>query len=397
MAGTPVTVYPGCAPYPAAEKARRIPAHLPAAVPSMKELTLHAWHADRGARFGEFAGFNMPLYYGRPIEEHQAVRNAVGVFDISHMGQFTVAGADAQAFLQHALANDVAAMVDGQALYSPLCREDGGVLDDLIVYRHDPTRYRVIVNAGTRAKDLAWLEGLAADFAAEVRDLSPDWCLFAVQGPQAFERLAPHLGMAPGGLGYYHFAETEAFGVPVFLARTGYTGEPGCELAVPAARAEEVWRGLTETLALPPIGLVARDTLRLEAAMALYGHELREAWHPLESGLAWAVKLDGPADFVGKAALQRAQAAGVTHRLVGLELTGRGIAREGYAVLEGGRPVGEVTSGSLSPTLGKAIALAHVEARVAKVGTPLAVEVRGRPVEAVVVRRPFYRNPALRA
>jgi aminomethyltransferase len=363
----------------------------------MKRLPLHDQHQAAGAKFGEFAGYEMPLYYGKPIEEHHIVRRQAGVFDISHMGQFELGGARAEACLHYALTADVRAMADGDALYSPLCREDGGVLDDLIVYRYERRRYRIIVNAATREKDFGWLRCLAEDFDCTLEDRSEGLCLLAVQGPQAFERLAPHVEHPPGGLTYYSFVETRAFGIPVFLARTGYTGEPGCELAVAAAQAHALWGHLTGQLAIAPIGLAARDTLRLEACMALYGHELREEWHPLESGLAWAVRLDAPDDFIGKKALLAIRGVGFRHRLVGLETTGRGIPREGYRVLHDGEEVGAVTSGGLSPSTGKSVALARIHQEVAAIGTKLQVEVRGQGVDAVVVRRPFYKNPALKA
>jgi aminomethyltransferase len=363
----------------------------------MRHLPLHAWHAAHGAKMGEFAGFAMPLYYGKPLEEHHRVRRQAGVFDISHMGQFTLTGRGAEALLRRLLPNDVAGMSGGAALYSPLCRDDGGVLDDLIVYRLQPERWRIIVNAATREKDFAWMQRHVGGYPAELKDVSGDCALFAVQGPEAFARLAPCCGMPPGRLRYYTFAETTCLGVPVFLARTGYTGEPGCEIAVSRDQAQALWEGLTGELALPPIGLAARDTLRLEAALPLYGHELREEWNPLECGLAWTVKLAPGRDFIGRAALERVKAEGARHAQAGLEIIGRGIPREGYRVLSEGRDVGVVTSGSLSPTLGKPIALARLEAHLARVGTRLQVEIRDKPVEAVVVARPFYRNPALRA
>ncbi len=362
-----------------------------------KKLPLHHRHEALGAKLGEFAGYTMPLYYTRPVEEHHAVRKTAGVFDITHMGQFEARGPGAEALLQNALTNDVRAMADGEALYSPICREDGGVLDDLIVYRHGPAHYRIIVNAGNRAKDFAWLAGLAANFEAELTDLSAGYCLFAVQGPEAFARLAPHFATPPGSLGYYAFCETEGFGAPLFVARTGYTGEPGCEIAVEIDHAERIWAELTESLGITPIGLAARDTLRLEACMALYGHELREEWNPLESGVGWAVKLDGEDDFVGKAALREAKQAGPAYRLAGIELKGRGIPRENYPVSDGQQAVGMVTSGALTPTTGRALAMARLKVGVAKLGTPLFVEIRGKQVEAVVAPRPFYKNPALRA
>lgn len=363
----------------------------------MKLLPLDAHHESLGAKFGEFAGYRMPLYYGKPIDEHHQVRKAAGIFDISHMGQFRVTGPQAEAMLAYTLPNAVAAMQEGDALYSPMCREDGGVLDDLIIYRYGPERYRVIVNGATKDKDLEWMQGVAERFEAEVEDMSDGLCLLAVQGPQTFDKLRPHAATPPDTLKYYSFTETKLFGTPVFLARTGYTGEPGCEMAVAREHAGALWDKLTGELGIAPIGLAARDTLRLEAAMPLYGHELSEDWHPLECGLGWAVKLNREDDFIGKKALQAVKATNHAYRAVGLEITGRGIAREHYPVLKNGEPVGGVTSGALSPTLGKAIALARVRSEVAKVETPLQVEVRGRPVEAVVVRRPFYKNDALKA
>nr|NIP73076.1 glycine cleavage system aminomethyltransferase GcvT [Gammaproteobacteria bacterium]NIR98002.1 glycine cleavage system aminomethyltransferase GcvT [Gammaproteobacteria bacterium]NIT63697.1 glycine cleavage system aminomethyltransferase GcvT [Gammaproteobacteria bacterium]NIV20656.1 glycine cleavage system aminomethyltransferase GcvT [Gammaproteobacteria bacterium]NIY32277.1 glycine cleavage system aminomethyltransferase GcvT [Gammaproteobacteria bacterium] len=243
----------------------------------------------------------------------------------------------------------------------------------------------------------AWLTALAHQYDSELTDLSADWCLFAVQGPEAFARLRDNAAHPPDTLGYYAFTESEVCGVPAFVARTGYTGEPGCEVAVPVAHAREVWARLTGQLGLHPIGLAARDTLRLEACMALYGHELREEWHPFESGLGWTIDLEQEDDFIGKKALLAIRGVGYPYRLVGVEVTGRGIPREGYPVLHQGDEVGHVTSGALSPTTGRSIALARIRAEAAKIGTPLEVSVRDKPVAAEVVRRPFYKNPALRA
>ena len=310
----------------------------------MNRLPLHDLHRAAGATFGEFAGFEMPLYYSKPLEEHHTVRRQVGVFDISHMGQFLLSGERAGEMLGYALPGDVAGMADGDALYAPLCKEDGGVLDDLIVYRYGPQRYRIIVNGATHAKDYDWLLCIAEDYGCRLEDISADWCLLAVQGAQAFARLAPHVERAPGSLRYYTFCETRAFGTPAFLARTGYTGEPGCEIALPRSAAAALWERLTGELSIVPVGLAARDTLRLEAAMPLYGHELREEWHPLECGLGWALRLDGPAEFVGKKALLAIRGVGYPYRQVGLEVTGRGIPREGYRVLQGPEEVGTVTS-----------------------------------------------------
>ncbi|MCZ6627285.1 MAG: glycine cleavage system aminomethyltransferase GcvT [SAR324 cluster bacterium] len=364
----------------------------------MQELPLQHRHEAACAKFGEFAGYRMPLYYSKPIEEHHTVRKAVGVFDITHMGQFVAEGEQAEAFLQYALPNDVTTMQDGYALYSPLCREDGGVLDDLIIYRHSPRHYRIIVNAGNRERDFQWLEGLAGRFEVGLRDVSSGHCLFAVQGPEAFARLRGELEHSPGDLGYYRFTETRGFGVPLFTARTGYTGEPGCEIAMAREHAEQVWDQLTGSLGITPIGLAARDTLRLEACMALYGHELREEWNPLECGLGWTVKLKGEQDFLGKQALLTVKDRGVAYKLVGLEVTGRGIPRGDYPVLdESGAEAGVVTSGAMTPTTGRPLAMARVKAALAALDTRLLVEIRGKQLQARVVSRPFYKNPALRA
>ncbi|MDH4247083.1 MAG: glycine cleavage system aminomethyltransferase GcvT [Deltaproteobacteria bacterium] len=362
----------------------------------MKKLPLHEQHTSLGARFGEFAGYDMPLYYTKPLEEHHTVRTAAGLFDISHMGQFQLSGPQAEDMLDYVLPNAVRTMADGDALYSPMLREDGGILDDLIIYRHDSRRFHIIVNGATKDKDLSWLQDIKTRFKADLVDSSEDTCLLAVQGPRVFGLLAPHLGVNPGALPYYSFRETQAFGLPVFLARTGYTGEPGCELSVQRKLAPELWRQLI-ALGITPIGLAARDTLRLEAAMSLYGHELTEAWHPLETGLGWTVHMEDKGDYIGRIALRAIQANGFSYRLVGLELLGRGIAREGYLVQNRGAAVGHVTSGALSPTLGKSIALARIRVESAAVGTAVQVEIRGRPVEALVVKKPFYKNPALKA
>ncbi|MDH4224874.1 MAG: glycine cleavage system aminomethyltransferase GcvT [Deltaproteobacteria bacterium] len=362
----------------------------------MKKLPLHAWHQLRGAKAGEYAGFTMPLYYSQPLAEHKAVRDRAGVFDISHMGQFVCTGEKATAMLQYALANDVKSIGDGQALYSPLCKQDGGVLDDLIIYRYSPDRYRIIVNADTRQKDFNWLTALAGMFGVELSDLSAGQCLFAIQGPQAMALLAPHCGADPANLKFFGFMETTLFGANVFMARTGYTGEPGVEVSVALEDGLGVWESITEKLAIPPIGLVARDTLRLEPGYSLYGHELKEEWSPLESGIGWAVRLDVDDDFIGKEALFSLTGRGTDYLRAGLELIERGIPRADYPVTDGQQQVGIVTSGALSPTTGKSIALIRVQAPLAKPGTRLFVDIRGKPVEAVVVKLPFYVNPALR-
>lgn len=362
----------------------------------MKQLPLHSQHEALKAKFGEFADFNMPLYYTKPLEEHHAVRKDAGVFDISHMGQFILAGERAEEMLNYVLSSNVMALKNGQALYSLMCREDGGILDDLIIYRYDADRYRMIVNAGTREQDFLWLADLATQFDVRIDDISSKFCLFAVQGPTALGKLDRVISPRPSSMDYFSFMETKSLGEEIFLARTGYTGEPGLEIAVPVEGAAGFWRHLVEELRITPIGLAARDTLRLEACLPLYGHEMDLARHPLESGLGWSVPMDEDADFIGKKALTAIKGVGFPYRLVGLEITTRGIPREDYPVLQNGAVVGRVTSGVLSPTTGKGIALARVRIPNHKTGTALQVEIRGKGVDAVVVPRPFYKNPNLR-
>ncbi|MDH5751252.1 MAG: glycine cleavage system aminomethyltransferase GcvT [Deltaproteobacteria bacterium] len=363
----------------------------------MKKLLLHEEHQRLGAVFGDFAGYEMPLYYSRPLEEHHSVRRQAGVFDISHMGQLRVEGPQAREMLDYAMPNNVAAMADGDALYTPMLREDGGILDDLIVYRHSENRFQLIVNGATKQKDREWLDDIAMKFDAEILNLEEERSLFAVQGPKTFGILEPYTEHPPGKMGYFTFRETRLFGIPVFLARTGYTGEPGCEIAVRTQSARELWNRLVGDLGITPIGLAARDSLRMEASLPLYGHEMSEERHPFESGLGWTIKMKVKGDFIGRKALEAIKASHYLYSQAGLEISGRGIAREGYTVFLEGKKVGQITSGVLSPTLGKAIALARIRTKAAQLGNRLEVDIRGRMVEALVVKRPFYENPAVKA
>ena len=312
----------------------------------MKQLPLHSQHAALKAKFGEFAGFNMPLYYTKPLEEHHAVRKDAGVFDISHMGQFMVTGERAGEMLNFALSSNVRALKNGQALYSLMCREDGGILDDLIIYRYDAARYRMIVNAATRERDFLWLVELAGRFDTRIDDVTSKFCLFAVQGPKALDKLDGMIDPGPSAMDYFTFMEAESLGKEVFLARTGYTGEPGLEMAVPVEMATDYWRHLVETLAIAPIGLAARNTLRLEACLPLYGHEMNLQRHPWECGLGWSVHMEEDEDFIGKKALTAIKGVGYPFRLVGLEMSDRGIPREDYPVLQRGGEIGNRPSHS---------------------------------------------------
>jgi aminomethyltransferase len=322
------------------------------------------------------------------------VRQAAGLFDVSHMGQLAVRGAGAERFLDALTPNHVAKLAIGRAHYSGLLNEGGTYLDDLLVYRLDAADFLLVVNASNRERDAEWVRRHApAD--AEVTDVSDDWALLALQGPRAAEILAPLTDLDLGTLRYYGFAGGQVDGHRALVSRTGYTGEDGFELFVDPDAAAPLWRRLLATgtpLGLQPAGLGARDTLRLEAGMALYGHELDETTTPWEAGLDWVVKLD-KGEFLGREALVRQRERGVPRRLVGFDVTGRGIARQGHPVLRDGRRVGVVTSGTWSPTFERALGMAYVESAAAEPGTELEIEVRERPVAARVAAIPFYRRP----
>jgi len=351
---------------------------------------LYDWHVARGARIVEFGGWDMPIQYTTIVREHQAVRTAAGLFDISHMGRVVFTGPDAGPFLHHLVTSDVLGMKPGQVRYGLACNEQGGIRDDVLVYRLEPF-WLLVVNASNRLKMLDWIEQHRGKFNCALDDKTTTWGMIAVQGPNAF---APAVQNAagpftdPAALRYY-FGAARATPVEV-VSRTGYTGEDGYELIVENARLAKLAEAL-HAAGVEPAGLGARDTLRLEAAMPLYGHELSETTDPLAAGLGWAVKFD-KAEFVGKAALlERQKDAGRPVR-VGLELAGKRIAREGAAVLAGEQTLGTVTSGTFAPTLEKAIAMAFVPPAYSAPGTALFVDVRGNREAARVVPLPFYKR-----
>jgi aminomethyltransferase len=357
---------------------------------ALKRTPFHAFHQALGAKLVEFAGFEMPLRYAGDVREHLAVRRAAGLFDISHMGEFEVRGPAALDFVDRAITNDAKAMAVGQALYSPMCRPDGGIVDDLLVYRY-ADHLMLVVNAANISKDWAWLQSLGPS-GCVLTDRSDETALLAVQGPRAAEVFR---GQVPDGaleLGYYRFVECRLFGAPVTLSRTGYTGEDGFEVYFPPAHAEPVWNGLVEAgraAGMEPVGLGARDTLRLEMAYMLYGNDITDATSPLEAGLGWTVKLEKP-DFVGREFLLRQKQAGLQRRLVGMASAGRRVARHGMKLLAGGQPTGEVTSGSFSPCLEKGIALGYVGVAHGGLGTTLEADAGGQRIALNVVKRPFY-------
>lgn len=353
---------------------------------------LNAVHREMGARMVDFGGWDMPLNYGSQIEEHHAVRRDAGMFDVSHMTVVDLHGARVREFLSRLLANDVAKLGEhGKALYTCMLNADGGVIDDLIVYFLGEEFFRVIVNAATHDKDLAWIRRHAGSFDVEVRERE-DLAMIAVQGPNARDKVLGLLHEVDreriAAMGKFHGAAAQALhGVPLFVARTGYTGEDGFEILVDNAHAVALWQALHQA-GVRPAGLGARDTLRLEAGLNLYGQDMDETVTPFESGLAWTVAMKDEREFIGRAALEKQKADGVPRRLVGLVLDGKGVLRHGQKVLTGAGE-GEILSGSFSPTLEKAIALARVPAES---GEDLRVDIRGREFEVRRAGPPFVRG-----
>ena len=352
-------------------------------------------HRALGGRLIEFGGWLMPVQYGSIVEEHRTVRGRVGLFDLSHMGELYVEGPEAGAALAAALISDPPSLAIGRAHYSMICTADGGIIDDLIVYRLGDARFLVIANAGNAAIVSDALAERLEGFRAVLDDRSLAMGLLAVQGPLAAEVLAPLTDVDLTGLRYYAAAEGTVAGIGALVARTGYTGEDGFEIFVDTAQTAALWEVLLEAVVARgglPIGLGARDTLRLEAGMPLYGNELDLDTNPYEAGLGRVVKLTKTGDFVGRSALERASRDGPSRRLVGLVVEGRGIARHGYPVWSGERRTGVVTSGTQSPTLGVPIAMAYVAPSDAEPGTVVDIEIRDARVPARVVALPFYRR-----
>ena len=353
-----------------------------------RRTPLFALHKALGARMVDFGGWEMPLQYGSQIAEHHAVRRAAGLFDVSHMCVVDLKGARARAFLLELFANDVGKLTTpGKALYGCLLNETGGVVDDLIVYYLAETWFRAVVNAGTRDKDLAWMRRHAEPFGVAVIERA-DLAMLAVQGPEARQNAAAVLGGAGAdsalALGAFHGLQIGEW----FVSRTGYTGEDGLEIMLPAAQAEDLWRALTDR-GVAPCGLGARDTLRLEAGLNLYGSDMDERTSPLESGLAWTVAVGPGRPFIGREALEALSARGIQHKLVGLVLEERGVLRAHQSVRAPGAGTGEITSGTFSPTLERSIALARVPVAA---GERVQVDVRGKLLAARIVRPPFVRH-----
>jgi aminomethyltransferase len=359
---------------------------------NLKRTPLYDDHVAAGARIVPFAGYEMPVQYSGVVDEHTTVRQNVGLFDVSHMGEVELRGANAVAAANRLVTNDLDAIADGQACYTVMVKPDGGIIDDLIVYRFSPERIFIIVNASNRAKDYAWMKAESKG-ACDVVDVSDDWALIAVQGPKAVELVQRIAEVNVADVSRFRFIVDLAAGKEAMIARTGYTGEDGFELCVRSEDASAVWRALLEKgsdLGVKPAGLGARDSLRLEMKYPLYGNDIDEGTNPYEAGLGWVVKMKKK-DFIGRPALEKANPP--SRKLIGFEMTDRGIARHGYPVLKDGETIGEVRSGTMGPSVGKAIGTAYVPAALAEVGTAIEIEIRGKPVKAIVAKTPFYVKP----
>ncbi|NEO47189.1 MAG: glycine cleavage system aminomethyltransferase GcvT [Moorea sp. SIO4A3] len=350
----------------------------------------------QNARLTAFAGWEMPVQFSGLKKEHAAVRTAVGIFDISHMGKFAFHGKQLLEQLQSLVPSDLTRLQPGQAQYTVLLNPNGGIIDDIIFYyqgeeESGEQRGMMIVNGATCTKDKDWLLAHLDTDLVTLQDLSTSKVLIAVQGPLALSHLQPFVKEALAPVKAFGHLEATVLGKPAFMARTGYTGEDGFELMLDPDVGIELWLTLLES-GVTPCGLGARDTLRLEAAMALYGQDIDDTTTPLEAGLGWLVHLDSKGDFIGRSVLEQQKATGIERKLVGIQMQGRQIARHGYPVLADGEVVGVVTSGTLAPTLGNAIALAYVPKKFGKVGQQLEVEIRGKSYPALVVKKPFYRS-----
>lgn len=362
----------------------------------LKRTPLAEEHVKLGARMVDFGGWYMPVQYEGVVPEHEAVRERVGLFDVSHMGEIRVTGQGAEGFLDSITSNDVTKLVDFQAHYTILTTERGTVIDDLLIYRHDQENFLLVVNASTQDKDLAWIEKHAANHAdVTVVSESDATGQIAIQGPLAAQVLQRLTDTNLDDIAYYRFALGKVAGVDALISRTGYTGEDGFECYIAADKTAELWNKLLATgepEGIKPAGLGARDSLRLEARMHLYGQDMDEETTVLEAGLAWACKLKKAADFIGKDALKAQRKAGVSKKLVGFEMIDKGIARHGYPVMDGDTQIGVVTSGTKPPTVKKSIGLAYVPKDMAEVDNIIHIQVRNRLAQAKIVKGPFYKR-----
>jgi aminomethyltransferase len=370
----------------------------PQAAVSLKRTPLFELHREAGAKFVDFGGWEMPVQYASIIEEHRAVRTSVGLFDVSHMGEIEITGPRALGVVQRLTTNDASKLEVQQVQYSTLCYPHGGIVDDLTVYRLGPEHFLLCVNAANIDKDFAWIvEQAHGD--ADITNTSAQIAQLALQGRQAQATLQPLCDIALDAVRYYWSAKGRVKGIEALISRTGYTGEDGFEMYCHASEGPGLWRALMEAGApyhITPVGLGARDTLRLEMGYALYGNDITAETTPLQAGLGWIVKLN-KGDFVGREALAKERGAGIKRRLVGLEVLDRGVARAHYYISADGEVMGEVTSGTVSPSLSKSIGLGYVRTEYAKVGTPVQVDIRGKLAQARVVATPFYPSQVRKA
>ncbi len=362
----------------------------------MRYTRFHRLHQQWGAKLVPFAGFEMPIHYPKGIlHEHHVVRSAVGVFDVSHMGEFEISGPDALAYVQHVTINDASKLAPGKAQYSAMCTPEGGIVDDLLVYRLGDEHFMLVVNGACEQKDWQWVSSHAQHFNVTLSNISEQINLLAVQGPRSIEALQPLTSESLEHIPYYAFVSGELAGVPMIISRTGYTGELGFELYFRGdeATAEKVWMAIMETGAscgIEPVGLGARDTLRLEKGYCLYGNDIDETTTPLEAGLGWITKLQ-KGDFIGRQALLAQKERGVERKLVGFVVESeRFIPRHGYTIAQQGIPVGRVTSGSISPSLGVPIGMGYVPVSLSEPGTVIEIVTGTRSSAARIVRMPFY-------
>lgn len=358
-----------------------------------KKTPFYERHRTLGAKLVDFAGYSMPITYTGINHEHAQIRNNVGVFDVSHMGEFHVEGEHAEDFLQSITINNVKNLIDGQAQYSAMCYPDGGIVDDLIVYRFNKNKFMMVVNASNIEKDYAWAGEHLLD-GVTLSDCSDDTALLAIQGPKVLEVLQQLTDTKLKDIGFYHFAEGKMAGKEMIISRTGYTGEPGFELYHNPKNSLELWDAIFDAgkdLGIEAVGLAARDTLRLEMKYALYGNDIDKDTNPLEAGLGWITKLDND-DFIGKEELLKVKANKPTQRLIAFKMIDRGIPRHHYELYIGDKKVGKVTSGTMSPTLGIGIGTGYIKRDFSKIGTEIQMDVRGKRLKAIIVKPPFVNS-----
>jgi aminomethyltransferase len=358
---------------------------------TLLKTPLNEVEKELGGKMVDFGGWELPVQYSGILDEHEAVRTRVGVFDVSHMGEVLVKGPQAAELLQRATCNDVAKLADGRIHYNGLLYENGGFVDDILIYQNAPNDYFVVVNASNTDKDFEWLQQSSAGLDVDVQNVSEEWAQLAIQGPEAEGTLQPLIpDLTLSDIKYYRFGRGTVDGAPSIVSRTGYTGEDGFEIYIAPDEAPRILRRLVQ-LGVKPCGLGARDTLRLEAKMALYGNDIDQTTTPIQADLGWIVKLD-KGDFAGRDVIAREKEEGPQRKLVGFEMIDRGIARHGYPVVDGGQEIGVVTSGTHSPTLKKAIGLAYLPLDKSAQGTEFSVLIRGKEARARVIPTPFYKR-----